>query len=122
MVESRVSIKELALGLTEPQRLAKLGWNHGGGVVHSAHRLAHLAVYQVVNSGESHWVAICRTSATRAVSAARPTRSGVEGRLLNAPGNFVFAAWDFGSQVDKALYVVELHPVQGQGAGKLCYI
>ena len=52
------------------------------------------------------------------MSAARPTRSGVEGRLLNAPGNFVFAAWDFGSQVDKALHAVELHPVQGQGADR----
>ena len=57
-----MSIKELALGLTEPQRLASVGWNRGGGVVHSAHRLAHLAVYQLVNSSESHWVTIYRTS------------------------------------------------------------
>ena len=49
---------------------------------------------------------------------ARPTRSGVGGRLLNAPGNFVFAVWDFGSKVDKALHADELHPVQGQGAGR----
>ena len=30
VVESRVSIKELALGLTEPQRLASVGWNRLG--------------------------------------------------------------------------------------------
>ena len=34
-------------------------------------------------------------------------------------GNFVFSAWDFESQVDKGLtHAVELHPVQGQGAGR----
>ena len=76
MVESRVSIKELALGLTEPQRLASVGWNRGGGVVHSAHRLAHLADLR---------------DQSRVSGAAHTFRSL---RLLNAPGNSLLGTLD----------------------------